>query len=62
MDDQLKEYEVGPVQFSGGADALYERHLIFDDVIAVEDAGLRERRHPAHRLLHQRLDVLEIRR
>ena len=42
MDDQLKEYEVGPVQFSGGADALYERHLIFDDVIAVEDAGLRE--------------------
>ena len=31
-----ERYGCGPVQFSGTADALYERHLIFDNVVAVD--------------------------
>jgi len=38
----IAHYGVGPVQFSGADNALYERHLTFDDVVAVEDAGPRE--------------------
>src|SRR5262245_30908662 len=40
---QTAQYGCGPIAFSGSGDALYERHLTFDDVIAVEDAGARER-------------------
>ena len=36
-------YGCGPVQFSGADDGLYERHLLFDDVIDPPDAGPRER-------------------
>ncbi len=36
-------YSCGPIQFSGSHDGLYERHLLFDNVIAPEDAGNRER-------------------
>lgn len=43
MDDILKQYEVGPVIFSGEGGALYERHLTFDDVVALADAGMRDR-------------------
>ena len=39
----LDQYGCGPVQFSGNDDALYERHLVFDDVVDVADAGPRER-------------------
>jgi len=39
----LTQYGCGPVQFTGTNDALYERHLTFDDVVAVSDAGPRER-------------------
>jgi glycogen phosphorylase len=39
----LAYYGCGPVQFTGSGDALYERHLTFDDVVAVADAGPRER-------------------
>ena len=39
----LTQYGCGPVQFSGTDDALYERHLIFDDAIDVRAAGPRER-------------------
>jgi glycogen phosphorylase len=39
----LAYYGCGPVQFTGSGDALYERHLTFDDVVAVADAGARER-------------------
>jgi glycogen phosphorylase len=39
----LTRYGCGPIRFSGHNDALYERHLIFDDVVAPEAAGLRER-------------------
>ncbi len=39
----LKQYGCGPVQFSGTDNALYERHLIFDNVIDLKTAGTRER-------------------
>ena len=45
MPDQelLTRYGCGPIRFSGRDDALYERHLLFDDVVAPEAAGPRER-------------------
>ena len=39
----LARYGCGPIPFTGGDNALYERHLTFDDVIPVEEAGPRER-------------------
>ena len=36
-------YGCGPIQFSGRDNAFYERHLIFDNVVAPEAAGPRER-------------------
>ncbi|NRP74862.1 Glycogen phosphorylase [Ensifer psoraleae] len=36
-------YGCGPIKFRGSHDGLYERHLLFDNVIAPEDAGSRER-------------------
>ena len=39
----LTRYGCGPIRFSGHDDALYERHLLFDDVVAPEAAGPRER-------------------
>ena len=41
--DLLEQYGCGPVQFSGSADGLYERHLVFDSVLDVSVAGPRER-------------------
>jgi Glucan phosphorylase len=38
----LEEYS-GPVQFTGTADALYERHLVFDNVMEETTLGARER-------------------
>ena len=38
----LQQYGVGPIQFSGTNDALYERHLTFDHVVDVKKANLRE--------------------
>src|SRR6266566_6375123 len=38
----LGRYGCGPIRFSGHQDALYERHLLFDDVIDPADAGARE--------------------
>src|ERR1700731_2119767 len=43
MPDLLEQYGCGPIRFSGNNDALYERHLLFDDVIAPAAAGPRER-------------------
>jgi glycogen phosphorylase len=37
--DLLRQYGCGPIQFSGTNDALYERHLLFDDIIAPTAAG-----------------------
>src|SRR6185436_6446088 len=39
----LKQYGCGPVQFSGSDDALYERHLLFDNVVSLRAAGPRDR-------------------
>jgi starch phosphorylase len=41
--DLLEQYGCGPIRFSGHQDALYERHLLFDDVIDPIDAGARAR-------------------
>jgi starch phosphorylase len=38
-----RQYGCGPVDLTGTADALYERHLLFDNVVKPTDAGLRER-------------------
>ena len=41
--DLLSQYGCGPIRFSGHDNALYERHLLFDDVIDPLAAGGRER-------------------
>jgi len=40
--DILQQYGGGPIRFSGDGDALYERHLLFDDVIDPAAATMRE--------------------
>lgn len=39
----LRQYGCGPVEFTGTDNALYERHLFFDNVVKLTDAGPRER-------------------
>ena len=39
----LEQYGCGPVQFTGTDDALYERHLVFDNVMEATTIGARER-------------------
>ncbi|HMF47604.1 MAG TPA: glycogen/starch/alpha-glucan family phosphorylase, partial [Candidatus Saccharimonadales bacterium] len=39
----LEQYGCGPVQFTGTSDALYERHLMFDNVMEATTIGARER-------------------
>ena len=39
----LDQYGCGPIQFSGHDNALYERHLLFDDIVDPVAAGARER-------------------
>src|SRR5262250_835817 len=41
--DLLTQYGCGPIRFSGQDDALYERHLLFDDIVNLSAAGARER-------------------
>jgi starch phosphorylase len=43
MDKLLEQYDCGPVQFTGSADALYERHLLFDNVVDPGAVTPRER-------------------
>jgi starch phosphorylase len=43
LSELLAKYGCGPIHFTGTHDALYERHLTFDDVVDVADAGPRER-------------------
>ena len=38
----IQQYGCGPIRFSGTDDALYERHLLFDDIVAPSAAGPRE--------------------
>ena len=37
------QYGCGPVKFSGAEEALYERHLLFDNIVDANDITLRER-------------------
>jgi hypothetical protein len=39
----LRQYGCGPIQFTGTQDALYDRHLLFDNVMKLATAGPRER-------------------
>jgi len=39
----LAQYGCGPVAFTGTDDALYDRHLLFDNIVALSAAGARER-------------------
>ena len=39
----LKQYGCGPFQFTGGENALYDRHLMFDEVIDPASASARHR-------------------
>ena len=43
QDDLLHRYNCGPVKFSGGENALYERHLTFDQVIPADAATPRDK-------------------
>ena len=38
-----RQYGCGPVELTGSADALYERHLFFDNVMDPAAASARER-------------------
>src|SRR5262245_20585247 len=42
-EDLLEQYSCGPVKFSGRHDALYERHLMFDQVAPTTEHTARER-------------------
>ena len=43
LDELIERYGCGPVQFTGTEDALYERHLVFDNVLEAAAIGARER-------------------
>src|SRR5262245_41320032 len=43
MDALRRQYGCGPVELTGSADGLYERHLLFDNVIDPAVAGARDR-------------------
>src|ERR1700757_674293 len=51
----IQQYGCGPVQFTGTNDALYERHLVFDNVMDAAAIGDRER---FEALAHSVRDVL----
>ncbi|HTS52420.1 MAG TPA: glycogen/starch/alpha-glucan phosphorylase [Burkholderiales bacterium] len=39
----IRQYGCGPIDFTGTDEALYERHLLFDNVVSLTAAGPRER-------------------
>src|SRR5262249_58460984 len=43
LDALRRQYGCGRVELTGAADALYERHLFFDNVIDLVAAGARDR-------------------
>jgi starch phosphorylase len=43
MSKLIEQYGCGPIQFTGTDNALYERHLFFDNVLELMAAGPRER-------------------
>jgi len=54
----IQQYGCGPVRFTGSDEALYERHLVFDNVMEMSAIGVRERfeaiAHSVRDLLSQR--------
>ena len=48
-DERLGRYRVGSARFAGAPDALYERHLKFDNVVEPESSDSRERYEAAAR-------------
>ena len=48
-EDLLRQYGVGSTPFAGAPDALYERHLKFDNVVEPESSDARERYEAAAR-------------
>jgi starch phosphorylase len=51
----LRQYNCGPVRFSSGENALYQRHLTFDQVVPVDSATSRDKFEAAARSIR---DVL----
>jgi len=43
INELLAQYGCGPVKFTGSGDALYERHLMFDNIVDPAAVGPRER-------------------
>src|SRR6516225_10563679 len=39
----LTRYGCGPIKFTGSEEALYERHLLFDNIVDASQTSLRER-------------------
>src|SRR3989440_6207498 len=39
----LRQYGCGPIEFTGTANALYERHLLFDNIVSLAAASPRDR-------------------
>ena len=39
----IAQYGCGPIKFSGTTDALYERHLLFDNIVDADHVNARER-------------------
>ena len=58
MDGLLEQYGCGPIRFEGTADALYERHLMFDNVLDAAALGPRERYEAAARSVRDVLILL----
>ena len=51
-----QQYGCGPVELTGSDHALYERHLMFDDVVKPAAAGPRERFEAVARSVRDVLD------
>jgi starch phosphorylase len=49
LEDLLLQYGCGPIKFNGGNNALYERHLLFDNALIPSEVGNRERYEAAAR-------------
>ena len=48
----IAQYGCGPIKFSGTDEALYERHLLFDNVVDVSQAAMRDRFEAVARSVH----------
>jgi starch phosphorylase len=59
----MQQYGCGPISFSGNENALFERHLLFDKAIALDDASARDRfealAHAVRDILSQRWVLTE---